>query len=127
MVLQVFPKLYLPLMTEGNLRALRPWRMYLPSPSWFRYRRGLAQLDAYVIRILNERWHARAKGSERKPDLLEKRLDVILVRPLAYMAQPSGPKGIVSDCTCIRQLSQTERMRKIIVCSSRTLTYLIIR
>lgn len=77
--LQVFPKLYLPLMTEGNLRALRPWRMYLPTPSWFKYRSGLAQLDAYVIQILNERWHARAQGGERKADLLEKRLDVIIV------------------------------------------------
>ena len=56
--------------------------MYLPTPSWFRYRRGLAQLDAYVIQLLNERWHARMQGSERKADLLEKRLDVILVRPL---------------------------------------------
>ena len=35
---QVFPQLYLPLMTEGNLRTLRPWRMYIPTPSWFRHR-----------------------------------------------------------------------------------------
>ena len=35
---QVFPQLYLPLMTEGNMRTLRPWRMYIPTPSWFRHR-----------------------------------------------------------------------------------------
>ena len=86
LLLQVFPKLYLPLMTEGNLRALRPWRMYLPTPSWFKYRSGLAQLDAYVIRILNERWHARSQGSGRKLDLLEKRLDVIIVG-LSWLAK----------------------------------------
>lgn len=78
-------------MTEGNLRALRPWRMYLPTPSWFKYRSGLAQLDAYVIRILNERWHARAQGGKRKADLLEKRLDVIIVSILCLLYHVSKP------------------------------------
>lgn len=54
--------------------------MYLPTPSWFKHKRGLARLDAYVIGVLRRRWAARQKGSERKADLLEKRLDVIIVR-----------------------------------------------
>ena len=48
---QVFPHLYLPLMTEGNLRTLRPWRMYLPTPSYFRNRSLMRQLDASGVGV----------------------------------------------------------------------------
>ena len=34
----MFPPLYLPVMEESNKRTLRPWRMWLPTPSWFTFR-----------------------------------------------------------------------------------------
>ena len=99
---QVFPKLYLPLMTEGNARSLRPWRMYLPTPSWFRYRSRLAQLDAYVIQILRDRWDSRQQSSSRRADLLEKRLDVIIVSTSDYASVLSllqSSKGSREHCS----------------------------
>ncbi len=30
--MQVFPQLYLPVMAEANLRSIRPWRQYIPTP-----------------------------------------------------------------------------------------------
>ena len=77
--LQVFPKLYLPLMTEGNKRSIRRWRMYLPTPAWFRHRRLMKQLDSYVIGVLKRRFEARLQGATPAQDLLERRIDGIIV------------------------------------------------
>ena len=62
MVAQVFPQLYLPVMAESYKRSLRPWRMYLPTQSWFQYRRRMAELDSYVKGRLRERWSQRQQG-----------------------------------------------------------------
>jgi hypothetical protein len=81
-------------MTEGNLRTLRPWRMYLPTPSWFRNRSLLVQLDAYVIKLLKERWTAHQRGERSKSDLLQRRIEGIIVSPT--------PTPIIhSLCHCI--------------------------
>lgn len=75
--LQVFPELYLPLMTEGNLRTIRRWRMFLPTPAWWRYRRLLARLDAFLVGLLQRRWREREQGGperQEKDDLLERRI-----------------------------------------------------
>ena len=48
---RVFPHLYLPIMEEGNRRSLEPWRSYLPLPAWFRQRRNVRQLNAYIIGV----------------------------------------------------------------------------
>lgn len=77
LTLQVFPNLYLPLMTESNNRTMRPWRMYLPTPSWFRYRRLLARLDSYLMHLIEERWKTPREGE--RPDLLQKRIDGLKV------------------------------------------------
>lgn len=45
---RVFPHLYLPIMEEGNRRSLEPWRSYLPTPAWFRQRRNVRKLNAYI-------------------------------------------------------------------------------
>lgn len=44
----VFPKLYLPIMEEGNRNSLEPWRAYIP---WIvgRQRERIAKLNEYII------------------------------------------------------------------------------
>ena len=86
MVLQVFPDLYLPIMTEGNKRCLRPWRMYIPGPTWFRHRSLLRQLDAYIIGLLQRRWTEKMNHKAEYDDLLERRFDSILVCPFLRAA-----------------------------------------
>ena len=73
---QVFPQLYLPLMTEGNLRTLRPWRMYIPTPSWFRHRCASSQRMSdpsvgFHSAVEAHWWWA---GAEQLPKLLTEKL-----------------------------------------------------
>lgn len=44
----VFPKLYLPIMEEGNRNSLEPWRSYIP---WIvgEQRARIGKLNAYII------------------------------------------------------------------------------
>ena len=77
----MFPQLYLPVMAESNLRAVRPWREWLPTPGAARHQRLLGQLNAYIRRILRARWRARCKGAAAaKPDILDRLLGSIEVR-----------------------------------------------
>jgi hypothetical protein len=43
-------------MEEANHRVLRPYRMYLPTPSWVRFRSRMAQLNKFLIDLF--RWAA---------------------------------------------------------------------
>jgi hypothetical protein len=77
----VFPQLYLPVMEEANVRVLRPHRKYLPTPSWFRFRRNMAALNAYLVGVIRARWAERLAG--RAPeggDILDRILAAIEVR-----------------------------------------------
>ena len=56
---RVLPFLYLPIMEEANLRSLRPWREFIPNAQWFRHRRRIADLDAYIVGVLRKRWSER--------------------------------------------------------------------
>lgn len=77
---QVFPELYLPVMEEYNLRALRPWRAYLPSRAWLQCFHKMRQLNAYIKSLLRDRWRSRTAGSlPAKPDLLDRMLSSIEV------------------------------------------------
>ena len=43
---QVFPDLYLPVMTEANLRVLQPWRCYMPVlPAWWAFSNRMRRLN----------------------------------------------------------------------------------
>lgn len=53
--------------------------MYLPLPSWFRQRRLLRKLDAYLIKLLKKRWDEKIEKKRSYDDLLERRLDGIIV------------------------------------------------
>jgi len=63
---RVFPELYLPVMEEANLRALRPWRALVPGEARRKYARGIRALDAYIRALLRERWAERKARSEAR-------------------------------------------------------------
>lgn len=70
---RVFPELYLPVMEENNIRTMRRWRMYFPSPDWFRHRSKVKQLDNYIIQLLRTRWRKRKGGPKaEKGDILDR-------------------------------------------------------
>eukprot|EP00884_Botryococcus_braunii_P016181 jgi/Botrbrau1/3246/Bobra.174_1s0018.1 len=78
---QVFPELYLPVMEEYNLRALRPWRAYLPSKAWLDCYQKMRQLNGYIKELLRDRWQQRASGARHPTaDLLDRMLTSILAR-----------------------------------------------
>lgn len=38
-------------MEEANHRVLRPYRQWLPTPDWFKFRSRMGQLNAYLINL----------------------------------------------------------------------------
>lgn len=65
---RVFPELYLPVMEEANLRALRPWRALVPGRERAAYAGGVKALDAYIRGLLRSRWASFQKGKAAKAD-----------------------------------------------------------
>jgi len=59
-----FAKMYLPIVTEGNERVWQPYRMYLPSPSWFKFRNDVYKLNSYIEQLIHKRWGERQKRGD---------------------------------------------------------------
>ena len=81
-ILQVFPKLYLPVMTENNLRVLKPWRAYIPSLSQLQHKAKVRQLNSYIKRLLHQRWAARHRNGNsaaNSQDVLERIMQALEV------------------------------------------------
>ena len=81
-ILQVFPKLYLPVMTENNLRVLKPWRAYIPSLSQLQHKAKVRQLNSYIKRLLHRRWAARhhnGSSAANSQDVLERIMQALEV------------------------------------------------
>ena len=77
---QVFPQLYLPVMAEANLRSIRPWRPYIPSPSFFAFHWRMRQLNSYIRQLLRQRWLDRSKrAGTAKLDILDRLFTAIEV------------------------------------------------
>ncbi|GIL69020.1 hypothetical protein Vretimale_17394 [Volvox reticuliferus] len=75
---RVFPQLYLPVMSEANHRVLRPYRMYLPTPEWFRFRTRMSKLNQYLIDLFRRRWETRQMFGRQKPaDILDRIMEAI--------------------------------------------------
>lgn len=77
-----FAEMYLPIVTEGNLRTWDPSRMYLPTPAWFRFKADVKRLNDYVTGLVTKRWDERKalakQGKSREnPDVLDKILSDI--------------------------------------------------
>ncbi|KAL3162845.1 hypothetical protein ABBQ32_009299 [Trebouxia sp. C0010 RCD-2024] len=72
---KVFPELYLPVMTENNLRVLKPWRAYIPSLSQLQHKAKVRQLNSYIKCLLHRRWADRQRNGSsgaNKQDVLER-------------------------------------------------------
>lgn len=55
-----FAKMYLPIVTEGNLRTWYPYRAYLPFlPSFWKHRQNVKTLNDYISSIIEKRWTLR--------------------------------------------------------------------
>jgi len=52
---KTFAKMYLPIVTEGNMRVWYPYRAYLPTPSYFAFHRNVARLNDYVTSLITKR------------------------------------------------------------------------
>ena len=76
----MFPQLYLPVMAEANLRSIRPWRPYIPTPSFFMFHWRMWQLNSYIRQLLRQRWNDRAhRACTAKLDILDRLLNAIEV------------------------------------------------
>lgn len=75
---KVFPELYLPVMEENNIRTMRRWRMYIPSPDWFRQNYRMRELNKYIKALLRRRWNDRQCGNKaEKGDILDRIMEAI--------------------------------------------------
>ena len=86
MCVQVFPELYLPVMTENNLRVLKPWRRYVPSMSQLQHKAKVRRLDSYIKHLIHSRWAEKQQSSKDgkqtgKEDVLERIMQALEVCP----------------------------------------------
>jgi cytochrome P450 len=73
---QTLAHMYLPIVKEGNLRTWRPDRMYLPTPSWFKFKRDVRVLNDFLTSLITARLATRADTeSLRRADILDFILD----------------------------------------------------
>ncbi len=97
--LQVFPQLYLPVMAEANLRSIRPWRPYIPTPSFFAFHWRMRQLNSYIRQLLRQRWNDRPKrAGSATLDILDRLFNAIEV------THPATGSGIGLPLRCLQQL-----------------------
>ena len=94
----MFPRLYLPLMAESYLRSLRPWRLYLPTRSWFQYNSRMAELDGYLKNCLRERWTHRQQDLRKgqRQDIVDLLMSAIEV---SSKTEPLNCCSFVDDRT----------------------------
>ena len=80
---ETFAKMYLPIVQEGNLRTWHPYREYLPTPGWFKFKEDVKKLNDYVVSLIVKRWELRQREetsstpSTRKKDILDKILSSV--------------------------------------------------
>jgi cytochrome P450 len=96
------PRLYLPVVTECNVRTWHPYRAYLPLPATFRHRRAVRELNDFVTRFIVDRATARHVDAHGKPakyagadaDVLDQLID----------AAHDGGDDVLGDAEALRQM-----------------------
>ncbi len=58
---RIFPDLYLPIVTEANIRVWHPYRGYLPTPAARRYTATVQKLNDFVSDFIRRRWARRCQ------------------------------------------------------------------
>jgi cytochrome P450 len=90
---KTFAHMYLPIVTEGNLRTWHPERMYLPTPAWFKFRRDVAKLNDYVTSLIEKRWKLRQEeAASGKP--ITRHQDVLDISLGAIPVEEYGPEVV---------------------------------
>eukprot|EP00428_Durinskia_dybowskii_P071154 CAMPEP_0170399000 /NCGR_PEP_ID=MMETSP0117_2-20130122/23724_1 /TAXON_ID=400756 /ORGANISM="Durinskia baltica, Strain CSIRO CS-38" /LENGTH=493 /DNA_ID=CAMNT_0010655639 /DNA_START=27 /DNA_END=1508 /DNA_ORIENTATION=+ len=90
---ETFAHMYLPIVTEGNLRTWSPERMYLPTPAWFKFRRDVAKLNNYVTSLIVKRRELRNEEAKTgKP--VTRHQDVLDISLAAISDEEWGPAAI---------------------------------
>ena len=75
-------------MAEANLRSIRPWRAYMPTPSFFAFHWRMSHLDSYIKHLLRQRWSTRSeRRSAARLDILDRLLNAIEVHSAAVPAE----------------------------------------
>ena len=98
MRVQVFPQLYLPVMAEANLRSIRPWRPYIPTPSFFMFHWRVRQLNSYIRQLLRQRWNDRThRAGTAKLDILDRLLNAIEV---CFTDMPANSAALAHANAC---------------------------
>eukprot|EP00040_Diaphanoeca_grandis_P039895 m.260514 g.260514 ORF g.260514 m.260514 type:complete len:520 (-) comp40030_c0_seq1:106-1665(-) len=70
---RVFPDLYLPIVTEANIRIWQPWRQYIPNRTNYNYHKTVGRLNDYVSNLVRERWKLHRSGKKiEKQDILDR-------------------------------------------------------
>jgi len=64
---QTFAKMYLPIVTEGNLRTWYPYRAYLPTPANFAFHQHVKVLNDYITSVIEKRWALRQVEAKLSP------------------------------------------------------------
>ena len=79
-MIQVFPELYLPVMTENMSRVLKPWRNYIPSVTQLQHKARVKRLNDYITQLLRQRWAQRhTNGHSRNTDILGRLMQALEV------------------------------------------------
>lgn len=90
---KTFAQMYLPIVIEGNLRIWSSERMYLPTPSWFKFHRDVAKLNNYVTGLIEKRWQLRLdEAASGVP--VTRHQDVLDISLAAIPAEEWGPEVV---------------------------------
>lgn len=74
----IFPKLYLPVVTESNKRVWSPWRQFMPwLKGWQDRRRGLNDLNKELSALIKRRWALRQKEAQNPTATSSRRQDML--------------------------------------------------
>lgn len=107
-ILQVFPKLYLPVMTENNLRVLKPWRAYIPSLTQLQHKAKVRQLNSYIKRLLHQRWAARHRNGSsagNSQDVLERIMQALEVNDSLHVHLHMPVSSVAMSSSNLSQVS----------------------
>lgn len=74
---QTFANMYLPIVTEGNLRTWYPYRAYLPTPANWAFHQHVKVLNDYISKLVEKRWALRQEEAKAGPGKVTRQQDIL--------------------------------------------------
>lgn len=99
----VLPQLYLPVVTESNIRTWHPYRAWLPLPATFRYARCVKALNSFVTQFIVDRARARHRSPDGAKPAAYKGADADVLDQLIDAALDGGD-DVLADAEALRQM-----------------------